>query len=163
MLSVIIPNWNGAPHLPTCLAALRQQTFRDFEILVVDNASHDESLALLARDYPEVRVIALDRNYGFAGACNAGLRAGQGQGLVLLNNDTEAAPASSTGGTFCTPPAMSSRSMARRAIAGCGRPTRASLPKGRSFRPMAAAPLTAAPCSTKSGCWMKISFSRAKM
>ena len=92
MLSVIIPNWNGARHLPTCLAALRQQTFRDFETLVADNASQDGSLDLLARDYPEVRVIRLDRNLGFAGACNAGLRAGRGDVLALLNNDTEAAP-----------------------------------------------------------------------
>jgi GT2 family glycosyltransferase len=92
MLSVIIPNWNGARHLPTCLTSLRQQTWRDFEILVVDNASHDDSLELLARDYAEARVIRLDRNTGFTGACNAGLRAGRGEFLVLLNNDTEAAP-----------------------------------------------------------------------
>jgi GT2 family glycosyltransferase len=92
MLSVIIPNWDGAQHLPTCLTALRGQTFRDFEILVVDNASQDASLELLARDYTEVRVIRLDHNSGFAGACNAGLRAGRGEFLVLLNNDTEAAP-----------------------------------------------------------------------
>ena len=59
---------------------------------MVDNASQDASLDLLARDYPDARVIRLDRNYGFAGACNAGLRAGQGEFLVLLNNDTEAAP-----------------------------------------------------------------------
>ncbi len=92
MLSVIIPNWNGAPHLPGCLTALRGQTFRDFEILVADNASQDSSLELLARDYAEARVIRLDRNCGFAGACNAGLREGRGEFLVLLNNDTEAAP-----------------------------------------------------------------------
>ena len=92
LISVIIPNWNGAPHLPGCLIALRGQTFRDFEILVVDNASQDSSLELLARDYAEARVIRLDRNYGFAGACNAGLREGRGEFLALLNTDTEAAP-----------------------------------------------------------------------
>jgi GT2 family glycosyltransferase len=92
MLSVIIPNWNGARHLPLCLTALRGQTFRDFEILVVDNASQDASVELLARDFPEARVIRLDHNCGFAGACNAGLRAARGEFLVLLNNDTEAAP-----------------------------------------------------------------------
>lgn len=91
-LSIVIPNWNGAQHLPTCLNALRAQTFRDFEVIVADNDSRDESLALLARDYPEVRVLALGRNTGFTGACNAGLRAGQGEFLVLLNNDTEADP-----------------------------------------------------------------------
>ena len=90
--SVIIPNWNGAAHLPTCLGALRAQTFRDFEVIVTDNASTDGSRELLAHGYPEVRVIALDRNVGFAGACNAGLRAAQSEFCILLNNDTEAAP-----------------------------------------------------------------------
>lgn len=90
--SIIIPNWNGAAHLPTCLGALRAQTWRDFETLVVDNASADESQALMARDFPEVRVIGLARNLGFTGACNRGLREAQGEVLVLLNNDTEATP-----------------------------------------------------------------------
>jgi len=90
--SVIIPNWNGAAHLPTCLAALRAQTLTDFEVIVADNASYDESVDLLARDYPEVHVIRLEKNLGFAGACNAGLRAGRGEFLILLNNDTEADP-----------------------------------------------------------------------
>jgi len=90
LVSIIIPNWNGAAHLPTCLDSLRAQTVRDFEVIVADNASTDGSLDLLARDYPEAQVIALDRNRGFTGACNAGLRAGRGEILILLNNDTEA-------------------------------------------------------------------------
>ncbi len=92
LASLIIPNWNGAAHLPTCLEALRAQTCRAFEVLVVDNGSTDGSQALLARDFPEVRLLPLDRNLGFTGACNAGLRAGRGAVLVLLNNDTEARP-----------------------------------------------------------------------
>ena len=90
--SIIIPNWNGAAHLPTCLQALRAQTAANHEVIVTDNASSDPSRSLLASDYPEVKVIALPRNLGFTGACNAGLRAGQGEVLILLNNDTEAAP-----------------------------------------------------------------------
>lgn len=89
--SIIIPNWNGAVHLPGCLDALRAQTMRDFEVLVADNASTDDTPAVLSR-YPEVRVIALPRNLGFTGACNAGLRQAAGDLLILLNNDTEAAP-----------------------------------------------------------------------
>ncbi len=92
LVTVVIPNWNGAVHLPTCLDSLRRQTFRDFEVIVVDNGSADDSLALLARDYPEVRVLALGENRGFAGACNAGIRAARGEFIVLLNNDTEADP-----------------------------------------------------------------------
>lgn len=92
LLSIIIPNWNGAAHLPGCLNSLRRQTFRNFEIVVADNASTDNSRALLAADFPEVKVVALDRNTGFTGACNAGLRAAHGQIKILLNNDTEADP-----------------------------------------------------------------------
>jgi len=88
--SVIIPNWNGATHLPCCLDSLRRQTFRQLEVIVVDNGSTDRSLALLSHEYPEVRVLALGQNRGFAGACNAGMRAAQGTFCVLLNNDTEA-------------------------------------------------------------------------
>jgi GT2 family glycosyltransferase len=89
--SVIIPNWNGAAHLPACLAALRAQTCAGLEVIVVDNGSTDTSLQLLASDFPEVKLIQLGGNRGFTGAGNAGLRAGQGKVLILLNNDTEAA------------------------------------------------------------------------
>src|SRR5689334_5976127 len=92
LFSIIIPNWNGAAHLPTCLTSLRAQTLQDFEVIVADNASTDSSLELLTHDYPEVDVIRLERNLGFTGACNAGLRVAQGEFLILLNNDTEAAP-----------------------------------------------------------------------
>ncbi len=89
-VSVIIPNWNGARLLPACLNALAQQTFLDFETVVVDNASSDESRALLERAFPHVRVCALDTNLFFAGAVNHGIRATQSEIVVLLNNDTEA-------------------------------------------------------------------------
>ena len=91
MLSVVIPNWNGVNHLPTCLNALNNQTIRDFEMIVVDNASMDGSCEVIKSQYPMVRVLELTRNAGFTGACNAGIRAAQGNIIVLLNNDTEAA------------------------------------------------------------------------
>ncbi len=92
LVSVVIPNWNGAHHLPTCLDALRAQTYPRLEIIVADNASSDGSRALLAERYPEVRLVALPDNRGFTGACNAGMRAAGGSIIVLLNNDTEADP-----------------------------------------------------------------------
>ncbi len=91
-VSVVIPNWNGARHLPACLDSLRRQTYPRLEVIVADNGSNDDSLALLARDYPWARVLPLGENRGFAGACNAGMRAAQGAVVILLNNDTEAAP-----------------------------------------------------------------------
>ena len=91
MLSVVIPNWNGVSHLPTCLNSLNHQTLRDFEVIVVDNASSDESCELIENQYSMVRVIRLTSNAGFTGACNVGIRAAHGNIMVLLNNDTEAA------------------------------------------------------------------------
>ncbi|MGQ9555544.1 MAG: glycosyltransferase family 2 protein [Anaerolineae bacterium] len=90
--SVIIPNWNGASLLPTCLDALRRQTATSFETILVDNASRDQSLSLVREHYPEVRVLALAHNLGFAGGVNAGIRVASSDIIVLLNNDTEAAP-----------------------------------------------------------------------
>jgi GT2 family glycosyltransferase len=92
LVSVIIPNWNGAHHLPTCLESLQSQMLREFEVIVADNGSIDGSLELLTRDYPEVRVLALGENRGFAGACNAGIKAARGTYVALLNNDVEADP-----------------------------------------------------------------------
>jgi len=90
LISVIIPNWNGAHLLPTCLDALRRQSCAEREIVVVDNASTDGSLDLLARDYPEARVMALPRNAGFTGACNTGIRESRSEFVALLNSDTQA-------------------------------------------------------------------------
>jgi GT2 family glycosyltransferase len=92
LFSVIIPNWNGAHHLPTCLESLRKQTYPRVEIIVADNNSQDESLSLLEREYPEVRVIALEENRGYAGGVNAGIAAAEGEILAILNNDTEVDP-----------------------------------------------------------------------
>jgi GT2 family glycosyltransferase len=90
-ISVIIPNWNGAHHLPTCLDSLCRQDYHNFEVLVVDNASSDTSMEVLGR-YPEFQVLRQKHNLGFTGACNAGLKASRGTVRVLLNNDTETHP-----------------------------------------------------------------------
>ncbi len=90
-LSVIIPNWNGAAHLPACLESLRRQRHDAYEVIVVDNASRDASREIVAA-YDEVRLIALPRNAGFTGACNAGFRAARGEVQIILNNDTEVGP-----------------------------------------------------------------------
>ncbi len=92
LLSVIIPNWNGARHLPTCLNALRCQTYPHLEVIVVDNASTDESPVLVQRDYPEVQLIRLDYNRGLTGGVNRGIQLAQGDVIAPLNNDTEATP-----------------------------------------------------------------------
>ncbi len=92
MIDVIIPNYNGVALLPGCLDALRRQTRRDFYVTVVDDASTDESVALLRESYPEVRVIRMSRNSGLARAINRAIGATHQPFVVLLNNDTEADP-----------------------------------------------------------------------
>jgi GT2 family glycosyltransferase len=92
LASVVIPTWNGIQHLPTCLDALRVQSSSHVEVIVVDNASIDGSQALVKNQYPEVHLLALDRNLGLTGGNNAGFRAAQGEILISLNNDTQAEP-----------------------------------------------------------------------
>jgi GT2 family glycosyltransferase len=91
-LSIIIPNWNGAKHLPTCLGSLRHQTYPNIEVILVDNASGDESVALVQRNYPEVVLVQLDENLGLTGGINRGIRVARGEIIAPLNNDTEVAP-----------------------------------------------------------------------
>jgi GT2 family glycosyltransferase len=92
IISVVIPNWNGWTHLQGCLAALQAQTYRDFEIIVVDNGSVDESVVHVQAHFPEVRLVCLAENRGFAEGCNAGIAVAQGDFIALLNNDTLADP-----------------------------------------------------------------------
>ncbi|HUU50463.1 MAG TPA: glycosyltransferase family 2 protein [Nitrospinota bacterium] len=89
VISVVIPNWNGEDVIGDCLESLRKQTFRNFEMIVVDNGSSDSSLDLIKTKYPEVKVISLSENKGFCIAVNTGIKYSQGEFIAILNNDTE--------------------------------------------------------------------------
>jgi len=91
LVSVIVPNWNGRHHLARCLPSLRAQAYSDFEVVVVDNGSTDESVTWLAEAYPDVRVLRNSHNLGFAAANNQAIQATDSPYVVTLNNDTEAA------------------------------------------------------------------------
>jgi GT2 family glycosyltransferase len=90
--SIVIANYNGVRHLPVVLGALREQSFGDFEVILVDDASSDESVAYTEREHPEVRVLLNRTNAGFAASCNTGAAASRGRYIVLLNSDTEPDP-----------------------------------------------------------------------
>jgi hypothetical protein len=89
LISVVIPNYNGAVLLERCLASLAVQDFWNHEVLVVDNASADGSVDVVTRTLPQARILRQDRNLGFAGAANAGIAAARGRWVAVLNNDTE--------------------------------------------------------------------------
>jgi len=86
--SVIVVNWNGLGLLKPCLAALRRQTFKSFEIIIVDNGSSDGSVPWLLQQ-SDVRLLTNTINYGFAAANNQAIRASRTPFVALLNNDTE--------------------------------------------------------------------------
>jgi N-acetylglucosaminyl-diphospho-decaprenol L-rhamnosyltransferase len=89
--AVYIPNLNGATHLRRALGSLQGQT-RPVDVVVVDNGSDDESVALASEEFPEVSVLALGRNLGFGPALNRAVREHPADPLILLNNDIECEP-----------------------------------------------------------------------
>ena len=89
LVSVIIPNWNGVALLRGCLDSLRTQTYPHVEIIVVDNASTDDSVPMMREHYPEVRLVVLPQNLGLTGGVNCGIEAASGELIALLNNDAE--------------------------------------------------------------------------
>ena len=93
-VSVVIPNWNGRDliekNLPSILAAFGSNP--KHELIVVDNASTDGSVEFLHEAFPEVTVLALDKNLGFGGGSNAGIRAARNDVVFLLNSDMRLAP-----------------------------------------------------------------------
>jgi GT2 family glycosyltransferase len=91
-VSVVVVNWDRCDLLRVCLASLQAQTFRDFEILVVDNGSQDGSVAMVEREFPAVRLIRNPVNRGFCAANNQGISEARGRYVALLNNDAEADP-----------------------------------------------------------------------
>lgn len=91
-IAVLVPNWNGESLLPVCIGALQAQTVTPDEIILIDNNSADQSVSVAKRCCPGIRIIRLNRNFGFGYAVNRGIEASQGDLILLLNNDTCAMP-----------------------------------------------------------------------
>ena len=86
-VSVLIVNWNAGILLERCVESLLTQTLRPVEIIVVDNASSDQSIKNIENKFPDVRLIQAGQNLGFAAANNLGIRAIASDWIVLLNPD----------------------------------------------------------------------------
>lgn len=91
-VAVIIPHYNGQQMLADCLNSLTRTEGGDYTIYLVDNASTDGSPQWAKQNYPQIEVISSERNLGYAGGCNLGIRSTSEEYVVLLNNDTEVKP-----------------------------------------------------------------------
>jgi len=89
-VSIIIVNWNGVGHLEGCLESIKNQSYKDFEVVLVDNGSKDDSIDYLQTRQPWVKLTVLEKNTGFAAGNNIGLKKSSGEYIVTLNNDTRA-------------------------------------------------------------------------
>lgn len=88
-VSIIIVNYNTAAMLRDCLDSIRQKTSGvEYEVIVVDNASADDSVEMLRKEFPEVKLIEAGGNLGFGKANNLGMKHAKGEYLFLLNSDT---------------------------------------------------------------------------
>ncbi|KKQ46237.1 MAG: Glycosyltransferase, group 2 family protein [Candidatus Moranbacteria bacterium GW2011_GWC2_37_8] len=92
LVSIIIVTYNGKKWLNRCLNSLYRQTYKNFEIILVDNCSTDGSIEHVKENYPDVIVIENRKNLGFGVANNIGIARSVGDIIFLMNNDTDAAP-----------------------------------------------------------------------
>src|SRR6185437_8299738 len=94
-VSIVILNWNSYQMTSDCVRSLEKIDFPNYEVVLVDNGSHDGSPDQLAREFPHIRLLRNKQNLGFAGGNNVGIRDALERNpdyLLLLNNDTVVAP-----------------------------------------------------------------------
>ncbi|PCJ22877.1 MAG: dTDP-Rha--alpha-D-GlcNAc-pyrophosphate polyprenol alpha-3-L-rhamnosyltransferase [Flavobacteriales bacterium] len=87
-VAVVILNWNGKKFLEQFLPSVTKHS-TNAQIIIIDNYSTDDSTAFIRTNYPEVRLVLLDKNYGFSGGYNKGLKQIDSEYFVLLNSDVE--------------------------------------------------------------------------
>lgn len=93
LISVVVVCFNGLDITRSCLDSLLRQDYPSKEIILVDNGSQEDIKTVVKRDYPQVRFIRLDKNYGFAGGYNRGMAEARGEHIAIINNDAVASPA----------------------------------------------------------------------
>lgn len=91
-ISIVILNWNGRNYLQQFLPSVLASTYGNKEIVVIDNASTDDSVEWLQREFPSVKIVRNEKNYGFAKGYNEGMSSLQSDYFILLNSDVEVVP-----------------------------------------------------------------------
>ena len=89
LVSIIILNWNGKRWLKGCLPTIRRVKYEPIEVIVVNNGSTDDSASFLHNNFPEVKVVEIKKNVGYAAANNIGVKNASGEYVLLINNDTK--------------------------------------------------------------------------
>src|SRR4030042_2953305 len=92
LVSIIVVTMNNVNLLRNCLSSLYAQEYEAIEIIVVDNGSGEDAPGMLSKEFPEVRMVRLEKNYGFAEGNNRGIEKAQGKYIALINNDAVATP-----------------------------------------------------------------------
>src|SRR5699024_4388245 len=85
--SIIIVTWNALPHLKNFLPSVVETKYPDYEIILADNASTDQSVKWVKQHYPKVKIVKLDKNYGYCGGNNKAASYASGDIIIFLNND----------------------------------------------------------------------------
>ncbi len=89
LISIIILNYNQLKVTCEFLESAKQLTYPNYEIILVDNASEENPMEYVSKNFPDVRVIVNDKNHGFTGGNNIGMKAAKGSFYFIVNNDTE--------------------------------------------------------------------------
>jgi len=92
LISVIVVTYNGQDYIKRCFESIREQTYKNLEVIAVDNASIDDTVKLLKKHFPDVQVLAQKKNLHYAGGINRGIKEAKGKYVFLLNQDTELEP-----------------------------------------------------------------------
>ena len=89
LISTVILNWNGKDYLDHCIRSVKEQTYPNMEIILVDNASTDGSMEHIRQQFPDLHVVVNPKNLGYGGGNNRGVQEAKGEYIFVLNSDTE--------------------------------------------------------------------------
>ena len=82
-ITILILNYNGKPHLKDCFQSVLTTEYPSFEVVLIDNASTDDSVAFVQQHFPSVRIVQFEKNYGFAEGNNRAAEAATGRYITI--------------------------------------------------------------------------------